>query len=71
MTGVRQGRMHVMFAFLSGRFRRWLLLVLVVPLVGRLLEAIGVRIAPRRPGAGRTLTRTGRRLRRGRRGDGW
>jgi hypothetical protein len=71
MIRAGRGRMHGMFALLSGRLRRWLLLVLVLPLAGRLLEAVGLRIAPRRPRAGRALTGTGQRLRRGRRRNAW
>jgi len=61
------GQHHSVLAFLSSRFRRWLLLVLVLPLVGRVLEAVGLRVAPDRPRAGRALTSTGQRLQRGRR----
>ena len=39
----------MIFAFLSARIRRWVLLVVVLPLLGRLLEALGLRL-----GAGRT-----------------
>ena len=56
-----------MFVFLSSRLRRWLVFVLVLPLIGRLVETVGVRVAPARPRAGRALTTTGQTLRRGRR----
>ena len=55
-----------MFAFFYGRLRRWLVYVLVLPLIGRLVETVGVRVAPARPRAGRALTTTGQTLRRGR-----
>ncbi len=44
-------------AFLSARLRRWLLLVLVLPVAGRLLETVGVRVGARSPRAGQALTR--------------
>ena len=57
-----------MFALLSGRFRTWLLLALVLPLFGRVLEAVGVRVGPTRPRAGSALTGVGQRMQnRGRR----
>ena len=49
-------------AFLSARLRSWLLFALVLPLVGRVLTAVGVRVGSRRPGVGRALTGTGDRL---------
>ena len=51
----------MVFAFLSARIRRWVLLVLVLPLVGRLLEALGLRLGDRR--TGRVLRSTGGHLR--------
>ena len=51
----------MLFAFLSARIRRWFLLVVVVPLLGRVLEAVGVRLGDRR--AGRVLRSTGGHLR--------
>ena len=44
-----------MFAFLSARFRRYLVVTIVLPVVGRLLEAVGVRVGRRNPQAGRAL----------------
>jgi len=67
-----------MLAFLSSRFRRWLLVAVAVPLVAWLLDRVGVAVERRRPGsrAGHTLRQTGGWLRgsrgRGRRrGVGW
>ena len=51
----------MILAFLSARIRRWVLLVLVLPLAGRLLETLGVRLGDRR--SGRLLRSTGGRLR--------
>ena len=48
-----------MWLFLSARLRSWLLFALVLPLVGRLLQAVGVRVAPRNARAGRLLTQAG------------
>ena len=53
----------MIFAFLSARLRRWFLLVFVMPLVGRVLEAVGVRLGSRSPRLGRALSSTGGRLR--------
>ena len=52
----------MIWALLSSRIRSWVLFALVLPLVGRLLSALGVRIAERRPRAGQALTTTGERL---------
>ena len=52
----------MIMAFLSSRIRTWLLFALVLPLVGRVLSALGVRVGERRPGVGRALTSTGDRL---------
>lgn len=51
----------MVLAFLSARLRRWVLLVVVLPLFGRLLELLGVRLGDRR--AGRLLRSTGGHLR--------
>lgn len=51
----------MVFAFLSARLRRWVLLALVVPLAGRLLESLGLRLGDRR--SGRVLRSTGGHLR--------
>ena len=64
-----------MWLFLSSRLRTWLLFTLVLPLAGRLLQALGVRVAGRSPRTGQALSRAGgfartpaaRRLRRRRR----
>ncbi len=50
----------MILAFLSARLRRWVLLVVVLPLVGRVLEAVGVRLPGR---AGRVVGRGGSVLR--------
>lgn len=57
----------MILAFFSARLRRWLLLALVLPVVGRLLEVLGVRITGRSPRAGAALTRAGGYARRPRR----
>jgi hypothetical protein len=44
---------------LSMRLRRWLFAVLVLPLVGRVLTRVGLRVEATRPRAGRTLTGVG------------
>jgi hypothetical protein len=61
-----------MFAFLSRRFRRWLVVAVAVPLVAWLLDRAGGAVERRRPGsrAGRTLRQTGGWLRGSRRGHG-
>ncbi len=41
-----------MWALLSARFRRYLLFAVVLPVAGRLLEALGLRVAARNPRAG-------------------
>lgn len=58
----------MIFAFLSSRVRQWLLLALVLPLAGRLLDALGVRLAGRAPRVGRALSTAGRAARRPGRG---
>jgi len=45
--------------FLSMRLRRWLFGVLVLPLLGRVLTRVGLRVQATRPRAGRTLTGIG------------
>ena len=49
-------------AFLSSRIRTWLLFALVLPVVGKVLTALGVRVGEKRPRAGRALTTTGERM---------
>lgn len=46
-------------AFLSSRVRTWVLFAVLLPLVGRVLEATGLRVATRNPAAGRALTKAG------------
>ena len=52
----------MIWAFLSSRVRTWLLFAVALPLGGRLLEALGVRVAGRNPRASSALTRTGRKM---------
>ena len=52
----------MIMAFLSSRIRTWLLFALVLPVVGRVLTALGVRVGEKRPRAGRALTTTGERM---------
>lgn len=51
----------MIFAFLSRRFRAWILAVIIAPIVGRLLRGVGGRLQGRRPGSriGRGLVKTG------------
>ncbi len=57
-----------MLAFLSRRFRRWVLVAVAVPVVAWLLDRAGGAVERRRPGsrAGRTLRESGGWLRHGR-----
>jgi hypothetical protein len=48
-----------MWVFLSGRLRRWVLVALVLPVLGRVLLALGVRVEQRNPRTGRALTKAG------------
>ena len=48
-----------MFAFLSARFRNYVLFALVLPLFGKLLQAVGVKVAARNPRAGDLLNQAG------------
>ncbi len=52
------------WAFLSTRLRTWLLLAVALPVAGRLLRAIGVRLEGRSPRAGKALTSAGEFARR-------
>ena len=52
----------MIWAFLSSRVRTWVLFAVLLPVVGRLLKALGVRVGEKRPQAGRALTSTGDRL---------
>ena len=57
-----------MWLLLSTRLRTWLFVALVLPLLGRVLEAVGVRVGQNRPRAGDALAGAGQRMRnRGRR----
>lgn len=49
----------MILAFLSARLRSWVLFALVLPLVGRVLQTVGVRVGPRAPRVGQALQRTG------------
>lgn len=49
----------VIMAFLSSRVRTWVLFAVLLPLVGRLLEAVGLRVGAKNPSAGRALSRAG------------
>jgi len=46
-------------AFLSSRVRTWVLLAVLLPVVGRALEAAGPRVGATSPSAGRALTWAG------------
>ena len=49
----------MLLAFLSRRLRTWLVLSLVLPVVGRLLRAVGVRVSGRNPRVGQALVGAG------------
>ena len=49
----------MVFAFLSKRLRTWLLLTVALPLVGSLLETLGVRVGARNRRAGDLLRQAG------------
>ena len=49
----------MIWALLSTRLRTWLLFAVVLPIAGRLLEALGVRVGQRNPRAGDALTKAG------------
>ncbi len=46
-------------AFLSSRVRTWVVFAVLLPVAGRLLEAVGLRVGARSPSAGRALTKAG------------
>lgn len=46
-------------ALLSRRLRSWLLLTVLLPVVGRVLQALGVRVSTGHPRIGRTLESVG------------
>ena len=52
----------MIWAFLSSRIRTWLLFAVLLPVVGRVLQALGVRVADRNPRAARAMTVTGERM---------
>ena len=52
-----------MWLLLSTRLRTWLFVALVLPLFGRVLEAVGLRVGQSRPRAGGALTNAGQRMR--------
>lgn len=45
--------------FLSSRIRTWVLFAVLLPLVGRVLQALGLRVGKRNPRAGDALTTVG------------
>jgi hypothetical protein len=47
------------WAFLSTRLRTWLLFAVLLPIVGRVLEAVGLRVGRRNPGVGNALSKAG------------
>ena len=49
----------MIFAFLSARIRSYVLFALVLPVVGRLLQTVGVRVGARNPRAGDALQKAG------------
>ena len=49
----------MLFALLSARLRQYVLFSLVLPVVGRLLQVLGLRVGTRNPQAGRLLTQAG------------
>jgi hypothetical protein len=58
----------VIFAFLSARLRQWFFVVVILPIVGRVLQALGVRVTRRSPRVGGALSTVGDTLRTPRRG---
>lgn len=49
----------MIMAFLSSRIRTWVVFAVLLPVVGRLLETVGLRVGARNPAAGRALTKAG------------
>lgn len=49
----------MIFAFLSARVRQWLLFAFVLPIVGRFLSAVGLRVGRRNPRLGEALRSAG------------
>lgn len=48
-----------MWLFISRRLRSWVLFALVLPVAGKLLRKLGVRVQDRNPRAGKALTQAG------------
>jgi len=48
-----------MWLFLSRRLRSWVLVALVLPVVGKALRGLGVRLEQRNPRAGRAVGKAG------------
>lgn len=46
-------------AFLSSRVRTWVLFAVLLPLAGRVLEALGLRVGQKNPRVGGYLTSAG------------
>jgi len=49
----------MIFAFLSARIRSYVMFALVLPVVGRILQTVGVRVGARNPRAGDALQKAG------------
>jgi hypothetical protein len=49
----------MIWAFLSTRLRTWVLFAVLLPIVGRVLEAVGLRVGRRNPRAGDLLAKAG------------
>ena len=49
----------MIMAFLSSRVRTWVLLAVLLPVAGQVLEALGMRVGQKNPSAGRALTKAG------------
>ena len=49
----------MIWAFLSTRLRTWLLFAVLLPIAGRVLEAVGLRVGRRNPRAGDLLGKAG------------
>ena len=49
----------MIMAILSSRVRTWVLFAVLLPLVGRALEALGLRVGAKNPRAGGYLTSAG------------
>lgn len=49
----------MILAFLSSRIRTWLMFAVLLPLVGRVLQAVGVKVGARNPRVGGALSKAG------------